>query len=34
VLFGDDDLEAVRKFVIDHRNVERFSLSMEDVGYQ
>ena len=34
VIFGDDDLEAVRKFVIDDWNVEWFSLGVRDVGYQ
>ncbi len=34
VIFRDHHLQAVRKFVIDDRNVEWFSLGERDVGYQ
>ena len=34
VIFRDHNLQAVRKFVVDNRNIERFSLGVGDVGYQ
>jgi hypothetical protein len=34
VIFGDHDLESVRKFVIDHRNVEWLGMNVRDVSYQ